>query len=82
MRSALLLLVSNVTNVYDVNEEEREASETQNRGDDDDGFLDVDGVLREKMSNVVRVCESSAKMKTKLKDVTREEEEDFVRTFF
>jgi len=79
MRSALLLLVSNVTNVYDVNEEEREASETQNhRDDDDDGFLDVDGVLREKMSNVVRVCESSAKMKTKLKDVTREKEADFV----
>ena len=79
MRSALLLLVSNVTNVYDVNEEEREASETQNhRDDDDDGFLDVDGVLREKMSDVVRVCESSAKMKTTLKDVTREKEEDFV----
>ena len=79
MRSAMLLLVSNVTNVYDVNEEEREASETQNhRDDDDDGFLDVDGVLREKMSDVVRVCESSAKMKTTLKDVTREKEEDFV----
>jgi hypothetical protein len=62
MRSALLLLVSNVTNVYDVNEEEREASETQNHRDDDgDGFLDVDGVLREKMSDVVRVVSTSSR---------------------
>ena len=30
------------------------------------------------MSDVVRVCESSAKMKTTLKDVTREKEADFV----
>ena len=39
--------------------------------------LDVDVKVREKMSAVVRLCESSAKMKTKLKDVTREKE-DFV----
>jgi len=56
MRSAMLLLVSNATRVYD---------------DDEGNSLLTEGgedALREKLNSVARLCESSARMKAKVKE--------------
>jgi hypothetical protein len=60
MRSAMLLLVSNATRVYDDDEGDDEGnSSLTERGED---------ALREKLNSVARLCESSARMKAKVKE--------------
>ena len=61
MRSAMLLLVSNATRVYDDDDE----------GDDEGNSLLTErgeDALREKLNSVARLCESSARMKAKVKE--------------
>ena len=63
MRSALLLLVSNATRVYQRDDDDDDEGDSllalTERGED---------ALREKLNSVARLCESSARMKAKVKE--------------
>ena len=59
MRSAMLLLVSNATRVYQRDDDDSLLALLTERGED---------ALREKLNAVARLCESSARMKAKVKE--------------